>query len=102
MTAQLRRAAVSVAANIVEGSAKRGRSEFRRFLDIALGSLAEVQYLLRLARDPGLVNAETRSEIEVLRDHTGRLLWALGARLAGSERRGLSRSPDRLEKAGSK
>ena len=53
LVAQARRAAASAATNIAEGSAKRGRREFRRYLDIALGTLSELSYLLRLARDLG-------------------------------------------------
>ena len=51
LTIQMRRAALSVPTNIAEGAAKRGSREFRRFLDIALGSLAELSYLLRFSRD---------------------------------------------------
>ena len=56
LTAQLRRAAVSAPANIVEGSVRRGKREFRRFLNISLTSLAECEYLLRLASDLNLVD----------------------------------------------
>ncbi|HMA42851.1 MAG TPA: four helix bundle protein [Gemmatimonadales bacterium] len=56
LTSQTRRAAFSAAVNIVEGSARRGRKEFRRFLDIALASLSEVGYALRFAKESGLLN----------------------------------------------
>ena len=57
LTSQIRRAAFSAAANIVEGSSRRTAREFRRFLDIALGSLTEVGYALRFAHEAGILAA---------------------------------------------
>ncbi len=53
LSAQIRRAAVSVAANIAEGFKRRNRPEKIRFLNIAQGSLEEVRYFLILAPDLG-------------------------------------------------
>jgi four helix bundle protein len=77
LTSQARRAAYSASANIAEGSAKRGAREFRRFLDMSLGSLAELSYVLLLARELGYLKSEDWGEIEALRDHAGRLTWGL-------------------------
>ena len=77
LTRQLRRAALSAPANIAEGAAKRGNREFRRFLDIALGSLSEVCYLLRFSHDRGLLNPEAWQELEALRNRAGQLTWRL-------------------------
>lgn len=77
LTAQLRRAAVSIVANIAEGSAKRGKREFRRYLDIALGSLAELRCLLQVARDLGYVSDEDWDVLVPLEEHGGLLLWCL-------------------------
>ncbi|MGZ8392864.1 MAG: four helix bundle protein [Gemmatimonadales bacterium] len=77
LTSQARRASYSASANIADGSAKRGAREFRRYLDISLGSLSELSYILLLARDLGYLKAEAWGEIETLRDHAGRLTWGL-------------------------
>ena len=50
ITSQLRRAASSVAANIVEGASRESRKDYAHFLQIARGSLAETQYFLHLAK----------------------------------------------------
>ena len=49
LTSQMRRAAVSSAANIVEGCAREGEKEYLHFLNIAFGSLREVGYFLSLS-----------------------------------------------------
>jgi len=77
LTSQVRRAALSISTNIAEGAAKRGRREFRRFLDIALGSLAEVECLLRTAYDLGFLTDTERRGLETMRDQCGRQLWGL-------------------------
>ena len=61
LTGQLRRAAVSVPANIAEGFGKRGKLDKMRFLNISQGSLEECRYYLILARDLGYGEPATLS-----------------------------------------
>ena len=51
VTSQLRRAALSVPVNIVEGTGKQGCKELKQFVNIAMGSLAETEYLLEFCKD---------------------------------------------------
>ncbi len=74
---QARRAAFSSAVNIAEGSAKHGNREFRRFLDISLGSLSELAYILIMARDLEYITQKTYVKLNQLRDHAGKATWGL-------------------------
>jgi four helix bundle protein len=77
LTTQVRRAALSVPANIAEGVARLGPRELRRFLNIARGSLAELSYFLRFARDRGLLAEEEWTRLHRHRTQVGRLTWGL-------------------------
>jgi four helix bundle protein len=81
LAAQVRRASVSVPSNLVEGSAKRGRAEFRRFIDISIGSLAETEYQLRLARDLGFVGEVQWNELDGMITEAGKCLHGLARSL---------------------
>lgn len=71
LTSQMRRASVSVAANIVEGFAKMSPRDKVRFMNISQGSLEECRYYTILAKDLGFGED---SELEDLADQTSRLL----------------------------
>ena len=65
LTSQLRRAAVSIPANIAEGAARRSRKEFIQFLHISQGSLSELDTHLELANRLGYLPSEHRNALEV-------------------------------------
>lgn len=74
LTAQLRRAAVSIATNIVEGNNRKSKRELYHFIDIALGSLAEIEYLLMLSKRLEYIKGDT-DYIDKLVSDVGKLLW---------------------------
>ena len=77
LTSQARRAAFSAAVNLAEGSAKRGSTEFRRFIDNSIGSLAELAYVLRLVRDLKLLSEADWNRLDALRGRAGFMTWRL-------------------------
>jgi len=77
LTSQVRRAAVSVAANIAEGYGYERKGQTGRFIDIAQGSLSEVEYYLILSLDLNYINSEDYEKGETLRAETGFLLHRL-------------------------
>jgi four helix bundle protein len=77
LTSQTRRAALSVPANIAEGAGKRGKVEFGRYLDIAVGSSSELSYLLRFSKDRGLLSSSAWEQLEARRERSSILLWRL-------------------------
>jgi four helix bundle protein len=77
LTSQVRRRALSVPANIAEGSGRDGAQELRRFLTIALGSLAELSYLLYFSRHRGLLADAEWKPIEELRSRASKATWGL-------------------------
>lgn len=83
LVSQLRRAAVSVPANIAEGSQRDSPADYARFLNIAQGSLAEVQYLLLFARDLGSTLTITRGNPARLRRKTQNLRRRQNAETSG-------------------
>lgn len=70
LTSQVRRAATSVAANIVEGSARHSKRDYLHFLNIAQASLRETEYLLLLARELDYMSEAEHQQISVLVNNT--------------------------------
>jgi four helix bundle protein len=75
ITSQLRRAALSVPTNLVEGSGRQNKKEVKQFVNIALGSLGETEYLLEFSLKLGYFDLKTYEILENLRQEVGNLLW---------------------------
>jgi four helix bundle protein len=76
LQSQIRRAAISVSTNIVEGSARQSTREYAHFLQIAFASAVEVAYLLSVGRRLGLGSAEEAQRLETKYDELIRRLKA--------------------------
>ena len=82
LTTQLRRAAVSVPANIAEGNGRWYRKEYLHHLSIARGSLKEAETLLRVAAMLAYVSADSVTEALRLADECSRMLSTIRRRLS--------------------
>ncbi len=77
ITSQLRRAVLSIVLNIVEGYARDSRKEFKHFLRIFLGSLAETDYLLEFSLKLSYITKGQYEKVEKLKEECGKVLWTL-------------------------
>lgn len=77
LTTQIRRAAVSICSNIVEGKARGSKKDYIRFLMISRGSLEEVKYQVLLAKDLEYIDEKTYKATYKQMDEIGRLLGGL-------------------------
>ena len=82
LTSQIRRAAVSVPSNIAEGHARQSTAEFRNFLSISLGSLAEVDTQQLLAQRFEYLTPDQAKETEGLITQIGKMLHSLRNKLS--------------------
>ena len=88
LTAQMRRAAVSVSSNIAEGCGRQGDRELARFLQIARGSVRELECQLLLARELGYLQSTVYAKLDADSQEISRMLNCLirSFRSAGSHR----------------
>jgi len=86
LVSQLRRAAVSVPANIAEGAKRESAPDYARFLNIAEGSLSETEYLLLLSRDLGYITTEIYEPLQREASEIARMLYALRTKVAPNGR----------------
>ena len=81
LRSQIRRSAVSITSNIAEGQGRRTDRDFANFLNISLGSIAEIKSHMYLALDLDYVNQEFFDEIYEKLDEIGRMVFALCSHL---------------------
>ncbi len=81
LTSQVRRACVSIPANIAEGCGRRTDDDFARFLDYAMGSASEVEYHLLLAHGLGFLTADVHDRLHARTTEVKRMLASFLAKL---------------------
>lgn len=86
LTSQIRRASVSIAANIAEGAARRSDKEFLQFLSIAQGSTSEVETEFLIAFRLGYVSSDHYEPLTRNLDEIGRLITGLCSHLKARQK----------------
>ena len=94
ITSQIRRCAVSIPSNIAEGYGRNSRNEYIRFLQIALGSLFELQTQLEIAANLGYLKKEEFAALYERTREVERMLSVLIRRLIEGGRKGAEQQMD--------
>ena len=81
LTSQIRRACASIPTNIAEGCGRKSSAEFARFLQIAIGSTSETEYLLLLAHDLKYLGSDQYNQLEDIIISVKKMLITLLKRL---------------------
>ncbi len=84
ITSQIRRAALSVPTNIVEGYSRKGDKELSHFLSISFASLSEVKYLIHFATRFGYLSEKETDDLESSCDEVGKKLWSFYSKVKRS------------------
>ena len=75
-TSQLRRAALSVILNYIEGYARRRPAVQLNFYETSFGSLKESRYILRFSKDENFIDEESYKKTEIMAEEIGAMLWS--------------------------
>lgn len=81
LSSQMRRASASIPTNIAEGCGRNSDKEFNQFLNIALGSACETEYLLILSKDLNYMSSEIFNDIETQINHIKSKIYNLKVKL---------------------
>ena len=87
LTSQIRRAAASIPANLAEGCGRWGDGDMGRFVQIAMGSASELDYLIRLAKDLGYFQSVVHDELADQTREIRRMLTAFYKRIRQTSER---------------
>ena len=77
LTSQLRRAALSVILNYIEGYARQRKAVLKNFLEISYGSLKECEYLIYFSKKQNYVTDEEEKSLLEKSERIGRMLWGI-------------------------
>jgi four helix bundle protein len=94
LSSQMQRAAVSIASNIAEGSARGTRRDFRQFVKLAEGSNCELQTQLLIARRLQYASEQKCDVLDALSDEIGKMLTALSQYLTREITRAVEITPN--------
>ena len=82
ITSQIRRAAISVGANIAEGAGRISNPDFLRFLHNSMGSLKETEHFLIVPRELNYITASQFEELNLQRDKVAKMLSSLMSKIS--------------------